>query len=243
MVTLNKHYYRLCNKTISTCIQGFGPNPDYGYTNYDTFPWALLSAFRLLTQDYWESLYQMVLRTSGPWHIIYFIGAIFLGSIYLINLILAIVAMSYDELQKKMFDEEEAAALEEAQYQRRTANEAESARIAKRMSGATINGDYPVNKNMYLSKRQDSDFDADYTPSVFSESNLTTNNQNISSNHELKDKVSIKSHDEQFFKYAKINGRICKVLCNTYTFDFVGSNLVLFHTNIVLSCSSTNTYF
>ncbi|XP_074595082.1 sodium voltage-gated channel paralytic isoform X1 [Brevipalpus obovatus] len=117
MLCSNTSGATLCNSTMSTCIQGFGPNPNYGYTNYDTFPWALLSAFRLLTQDYWESLYQMILRTNGPWHVLYFIGAIFLGSIYLVNLILAIVAMSYDELQKKMADEDTAAAAEEAAYQ------------------------------------------------------------------------------------------------------------------------------
>lgn len=33
---------------------------------------------------------------------------IFLGSFYLVNLILAIVAMSYDELQKKAEEEEQA---------------------------------------------------------------------------------------------------------------------------------------
>ena len=53
-----------------------------------------------MTQDYWENLYQITLRTAGPWHIIYFLFNIFLGSFYLINLILAIVAMSYDELQR-----------------------------------------------------------------------------------------------------------------------------------------------
>lgn len=42
----------------------------------------------------------------------FFIVIIFLGSFYLVNLILAIVAMSYDELQKKA--EEEEAAEEEA---------------------------------------------------------------------------------------------------------------------------------
>ena len=42
-----------------TCIIA-GPNPDYGYTNFDNFGWALLCAFRLMTQDYWESLYQYV---------------------------------------------------------------------------------------------------------------------------------------------------------------------------------------
>lgn len=94
------------------CLQGFGPNPNYGYTSFDTFGWAFLSAFRLMTQDYWENLYQLVLRSAGPWHMLFFIVIIFLGSFYLVNLILAIVAMSYDELQKKA--EEEEAAEEEA---------------------------------------------------------------------------------------------------------------------------------
>lgn len=44
----------------------------------------------------------------------FFVVIIFLGSFYLVNLILAIVAMSYDELQKKAEEEEEAAAAEEA---------------------------------------------------------------------------------------------------------------------------------
>ncbi|KAL3289573.1 hypothetical protein HHI36_022987 [Cryptolaemus montrouzieri] len=95
-----------------TCLQGYGNNPNYGYTSFDTFGWAFLSAFRLMTQDYWENLYQLVLRSAGPWHMLFFIVIIFLGSFYLVNLILAIVAMSYDELQKKA--EEEEAAEEEA---------------------------------------------------------------------------------------------------------------------------------
>lgn len=103
--------YRTCLPGY-TCLQGFGPNPNYGYTSFDTFGWALLSAFRLMTQDAWENLYQLVLRSAGPWHMLFFIVIIFLGSFYLVNLILAIVAMSYDELQKKA--EEEEAAEEEA---------------------------------------------------------------------------------------------------------------------------------
>ena len=63
--------------------------------------WAYLSAFRLMTQDFWENLYQIVLRVTGPMHIIFFLANIFLGSFYLINLILAIVAMSYDTLQSQ----------------------------------------------------------------------------------------------------------------------------------------------
>lgn len=89
----------------TTCLEGFGPNPNYGYTSFDTFGSAYLCAFRLMTQDFWENLYQITLRTAGPWHIIFFMFNIFLGSFYLINLILAIVAMSYDELQRQAEEE------------------------------------------------------------------------------------------------------------------------------------------
>ena len=58
-----------------------------------------------MTQDFWENLYQITLRTAGPWHIVFFMFNIFLGSFYLINLILAIVAMSYDELQRQAEEE------------------------------------------------------------------------------------------------------------------------------------------
>jgi len=89
----------------TTCIQGMGWNPNYGYTSFDDFGSSYLCAFRLMTQDFWENLYQITLRVSGPYHIIFFMFNIFLGSFYLINLILAIVAMSYDELQR-MAEEE-----------------------------------------------------------------------------------------------------------------------------------------
>ncbi|CAM2105161.1 unnamed protein product [Caretta caretta] len=42
-----------------------GENPDYGYTSFDTFGWAFLSLFRLMTQDYWERLYQQALADKG----------------------------------------------------------------------------------------------------------------------------------------------------------------------------------
>lgn len=41
------------------CVRG-GMNPNYGYTSYDNFGWSLLSSFRLLTQDFWENLMQLV---------------------------------------------------------------------------------------------------------------------------------------------------------------------------------------
>uniref|UniRef100_A0A663MWB5 Sodium channel protein n=1 Tax=Athene cunicularia TaxID=194338 RepID=A0A663MWB5_ATHCN len=47
------------------CPEGYqcmkaGRNPNYGYTSYDTFSWAFLALFRLMTQDFWENLFQLV---------------------------------------------------------------------------------------------------------------------------------------------------------------------------------------
>uniref|UniRef100_A0A669DIG9 Sodium channel protein n=1 Tax=Oreochromis niloticus TaxID=8128 RepID=A0A669DIG9_ORENI len=84
------------------CPDGFvclkaGRNPNYGYTSFDTFGWAFLSLFRLMTQDYWENLYHQTLRSAGKTYMVFFVVVIFLGSFYLINLILAVVAMAYEE--------------------------------------------------------------------------------------------------------------------------------------------------
>ncbi|XP_056119599.1 sodium channel, voltage gated, type V-like, alpha b isoform X1 [Rhinichthys klamathensis goyatoka] len=84
------------------CPDGFecmktGRNPNYGYTSFDTFGWAFLSLFRLMTQDYWENLYHHTLRSAGKAYMVFFVVVIFLGSFYLVNLILAVVAMAYEE--------------------------------------------------------------------------------------------------------------------------------------------------
>ncbi|XP_026503338.1 sodium channel protein type 2 subunit alpha-like isoform X12 [Terrapene carolina triunguis] len=87
-----------------TCIKA-GRNPNYGYTSFDTFSWAFLSLFRLMTQDYWENLYQLTLRAAGKTYMIFFVLVIFLGSFYLINLILAVVAMAYEEQNQATLEE------------------------------------------------------------------------------------------------------------------------------------------
>ncbi|CAL8344119.1 unnamed protein product [Boreogadus saida] len=114
------HYYflpdakdpLLCGNgsSVGHCPEGFvcirfGRNPNYGYTSFDSFAWAFLSLFRLMTQDYWELLYQQTLRTAGKPYMIFFVLVIFLGSFYLINLILAVVAMAYDEQNQATIQE------------------------------------------------------------------------------------------------------------------------------------------
>ncbi|XP_006869243.1 PREDICTED: sodium channel protein type 10 subunit alpha [Chrysochloris asiatica] len=83
-------------------------NPDFNYTSFDSFVWAFLSLFRLMTQDSWERLYQQTLRASGKIYMIFFVLVIFLGSFYLVNLILAVVTMAYEEQRQATLDEIEA---------------------------------------------------------------------------------------------------------------------------------------
>ncbi|XP_069329558.1 sodium channel protein type 10 subunit alpha isoform X3 [Eulemur rufifrons] len=83
-------------------------NPDFNYTSFDSFAWAFLSLFRLMTQDSWERLYQQTLRASGKIYMVFFVIVIFLGSFYLVNLILAVVTMAYEEQNQATIDEIEA---------------------------------------------------------------------------------------------------------------------------------------
>ena len=47
------------------------------------------------------------MSAAGRYHFLYFVAVIFFGSFYLVNLILAIVSMSYQEQQKKVEAENE----------------------------------------------------------------------------------------------------------------------------------------
>ncbi|XP_039980046.1 sodium channel protein type 4 subunit alpha B isoform X2 [Xiphias gladius] len=102
----------LCGNSsdAGVCPEGYiclkvGSNPNYGYTSYDSFGWAFLALFRLMTQDFWENLFHLTLRAAGKTYMIFFVVVIFLGSFYLINLILAVVAMAYAEQNKATFAE------------------------------------------------------------------------------------------------------------------------------------------
>ncbi|XP_006766579.1 PREDICTED: sodium channel protein type 9 subunit alpha isoform X3 [Myotis davidii] len=119
------------------CVKG-GRNPDYGYTSFDTFGWAFLALFRLMTQDYWENLYQQTLRAAGKTYMIFFVVVIFLGSFYLINLILAVVAMAYEEQNQANIEEARQKELEFQQMLDRLKKEQEEAEaIVEAVAGYT----------------------------------------------------------------------------------------------------------
>ncbi|XP_043851194.1 sodium channel protein type 9 subunit alpha-like [Dromiciops gliroides] len=94
----------LCGNSTYTgeCPEGYmcvkaGRNPDHGYTSFDTFSWAMMTLFRLMTLDYWETLYQQILRAAGKIYVIFFIVIIFFCSFYLVTLILAVIITAYEK--------------------------------------------------------------------------------------------------------------------------------------------------
>ncbi|XP_077739557.1 sodium channel protein type 7 subunit alpha isoform X2 [Canis aureus] len=98
----------LCgNRTdAGQCPEGYvcvkaGTNPDYGFTNFDTFGWALLAMFRLVTQDYPEALYHQILYASGKVYMIFFVVISFWFAFYIASLFLGILAKSCEEEKLK----------------------------------------------------------------------------------------------------------------------------------------------
>lgn len=78
-----------CNKTNT--------NPNNNYTSFDNFGMAMLTCTQLITLDFWEDVYGKVLGSAGAIYVFYFLFIIFFGSFYLINLVLAVVAISYEQ--------------------------------------------------------------------------------------------------------------------------------------------------
>ncbi|XP_044211809.1 sodium channel protein type 4 subunit alpha B-like [Thunnus albacares] len=87
----NSSFSRSCPEGF-TCLKA-GRNPNYGFTNYDSFSWAFLAMFRLMTQDYWEDLAHQIIAVGGKIYMIYLVVVLFLGSFYLLSLFMATIAM------------------------------------------------------------------------------------------------------------------------------------------------------
>ncbi|XP_070587769.1 sodium channel protein type 2 subunit alpha-like isoform X9 [Erythrolamprus reginae] len=151
--TFRSHFYvlegqrdaLLCGNSSDAgqCPEGYvcvkaGRNPNYGYTSFDTFSWAFLSLFRLMTQDFWENLYQLTLRAAGKTYMIFFVLVIFLGSFYLINLILAVVAMAYEEQNQATMEEAEQKEAEFQQMLEQLKKQQEEAQTTAAVAAASV---------------------------------------------------------------------------------------------------------
>lgn len=100
------------------CLQGVAPNPNNGYTSFDTFGWSILSTVRLISREYWEDLLYNVVKTTGPFSIIP-ISIVLIWSYIFASYIWAFFAFAYltgikrigqqhdDEIEPEKVDEKE----------------------------------------------------------------------------------------------------------------------------------------
>ncbi|XP_045153955.1 sodium channel protein type 2 subunit alpha [Echinops telfairi] len=162
------------------CVKA-GRNPNYGYTSFDTFSWAFLSLFRLMTQDFWENLYQLTLRAAGKTYMIFFVLVIFLGSFYLINLILAVVAMAYEEQNQATLEEAEQKEAEFQQMLEQLKKQQEEAQAAAVAAASTESREFSGAGGM----------------GVFSESSSVASKLSSKSEKDMKNRRKKKKQKEQ----------------------------------------------
>ena len=103
----------LCTQT--TCIEmavgspilgGLSPNPNGGYTTFDTFLWACLNIFHCLTCQGWatDQMYP-VYDAVGVTSILYFTFLVIFGTFFTLNLLTAIISAKFGQLNETMKDE------------------------------------------------------------------------------------------------------------------------------------------
>ncbi|XP_078456451.1 sodium channel protein 1 brain-like [Lampetra planeri] len=152
-----------------TCLPDIGENPNYGATSFDNFGWAMMTSFQIITIDYWENCYNMVLRASGQYFIGFFMVVIMLGGYYVVNLVLAVVASSYErELRhhQQLLDEERKERAEAERKQRQVlphpSHRRDSA-FALVNAANVVEAIMSVNKeaHMHMSTRQPGDLSVD----------------------------------------------------------------------------------
>ncbi|KAM4573130.1 sodium channel protein type 4 subunit alpha B-like isoform 2-T2 [Odontesthes bonariensis] len=94
----------------TTCMRT-PTNPNYGFTNYDSFGFSLLATFRLLMQDFWDNLVHLTLRAAGRSYITVFLLVFLPGCFFLLSIIVAAVAMA--QVEREEADAAEAKTTEE----------------------------------------------------------------------------------------------------------------------------------
>eukprot|EP00899_Mesostigma_viride_P006469 jgi/Mesvir1/15823/Mv03377-RA.1 len=75
-------------------------NPDFGMTGFDDFIMASLTIFQLISMEGWTDIMYNTMDGSTGWAFLYFLTLLFLGSFFLLNLVLAVVTEVYSETAK-----------------------------------------------------------------------------------------------------------------------------------------------
>jgi len=76
-------------------------NPAWGVTGFDSIPQGFLAIFVAITLEGWvDVMYQLQDSFSGPLPIIFMVFLILFGSLFVLNLALAVVTDKYDEIME-----------------------------------------------------------------------------------------------------------------------------------------------
>ena len=95
-------------------------NPFYGAISFDSVPQALIVLFICVTQESWSKFAYMLMDSFDDTAAFYFIAIIFLGSLFIVNLSIVIVTVSFE--QSSAFQENKASRLVDLKRQRGRSN-------------------------------------------------------------------------------------------------------------------------
>eukprot|EP00736_Rhodelphis_marinus_P010022 Rmarinus@m.20403 len=86
--------------TEGVCVDSsVNKNPNDGVTSFDNFGWALLTNFQVLTLEGWTDIMYMCQDGVSNWAWLYFVTLVFVGSMFVVNLMLAVISTTFNELK------------------------------------------------------------------------------------------------------------------------------------------------
>ncbi|EAR94798.2 cation channel family protein (macronuclear) [Tetrahymena thermophila SB210] len=75
-------------------------SPFWDTENFDTFGWALLNVYVVVSQEGWSTIQAQVQQTFGYPSFIYFMICVLVGNMFLENLLMAIIQIKYEESER-----------------------------------------------------------------------------------------------------------------------------------------------
>lgn len=88
------------------CARGIA-SPNFSLANFDTFPWAMLTVFQILTMEGWSSIMIALEQCYSPVCVGYCVLIIFLCEYVLLNMTMAILKYKYTQVKGDKAEEEE----------------------------------------------------------------------------------------------------------------------------------------
>ncbi|KAK9816645.1 hypothetical protein WJX72_003272 [[Myrmecia] bisecta] len=83
-------------------------NPFQGVVSFDNFMWSALTLFQIIVNQGWSPIMYSTMDATTAWAFFYFVAVIFLGSWFLISLLLGVVVTAYDDAVNEKEAEAEA---------------------------------------------------------------------------------------------------------------------------------------